>query len=127
MPAARTAEGQETRRGEADQDCHGKEMGKCWIQLKRIHQCTSKVEIPGSLMSSRELSRRCKGRNHRDTGSLFDANRSGSMDNPNRRTARWGSPGYLRGFADCRCNLVLVLASSACTSLAGPGLPLQPK
>ena len=93
--------------------------------MKRIHQCTSKVEIPGSSASSRELSRRCKGRNRRDMGSHFDANRSGNMDNPNRRMARWGSPGYLRSFADFRCYPVLAFASSACISLVQTRLPLR--
>jgi hypothetical protein len=116
MPAARIAEGQETRRGEADQDCHGKEMGKCWIQTIRIRQCSSKVEIAGSSVSSTELSRRCKERNRLDTDSLFGANRSGSTGNPNRRTARWGNPGYLGSFADSCCHLVLAFASNACTS-----------
>ena len=127
MPAARTAEGQETRRGEADQDCHGKETGKCWIQIGRIHQCSSMVGLAGSSMSGRELSQRCKGRNRLDTDSLSGANRSGSMGNPNRRTARWGSPGYLRSFADFRCHLVLAFASSVCTFLVQTGLPVRPK
>lgn len=125
MPAARTAEGREARRGEADQGCHGKEMGKCWIQIGHIHQCSSKVEIAGSSVSSRELSPRCKVRNRQDTGNLSGASRLGSMDNPNRRTARWGSPGYLRSFAGFRCYLVLAFVSSVCTFLVQTGVPLR--